>query len=152
MTMTNAWRIVGDNKPKEVIAFNKIPIKRLLFVEYKVGDKFYRAVQPAATYWHFTKLGISAKERKAKLALTPEEKRIDSETGGKTKKIWRTNNQWQPSIINDSFQYRSLKRFHLYYMRKLLTQKPKYFMLSAWNMIQWSRKYDHTWKCANTKV
>ena len=48
--MANAWRIVGDNKPKQAEAFNKIPFKRLAFVEYKVGDKFYRAVQPAPTY------------------------------------------------------------------------------------------------------
>ena len=47
--MTKAWRIVGENKLKEVLEFNKMPLKRLPFVEYKVRDKFYRAVQPAAS-------------------------------------------------------------------------------------------------------
>ena len=97
--MANAWRIVGDNKTKEVIAFNMVLFKRLPFVESMVGDKFYRAVQPAATYRHFTELGISAKERKEKLALTSLELKIDRKTGEKLGKSGER-------IFSDSFQHR----------------------------------------------
>ena len=79
-----------------MITFNKIPFKRLPFVEYKVGDKIYSAVQLAATYRHFTEVGISAKERKGKLALTPAELKIDRETEGKLGKSGER-------IISDSF-------------------------------------------------
>ena len=82
-----------------MITLNKISFKRLPFVEYRVGNKFYRAVQPAATYRHFTELVISAKERKAKLALTLEELKIVKKTEEKFGKSGEC-------IISGSFQYR----------------------------------------------
>jgi hypothetical protein len=61
--LAKTWEIAGDKKTEEVTRFNRIPIKRLPFTEYNVGDKFYRAVQPAPTYRHFTQAGIATKER-----------------------------------------------------------------------------------------
>ena len=61
--LTNSWRIAGSKKSSEVAKFNKVPNESLPFVEYQVGDKFFRATQPSPTYRHFTELGISTKER-----------------------------------------------------------------------------------------
>ena len=39
--LANAWRIAGSKKTEEVSRFNRIPIARLPFVEFEVGDQFY---------------------------------------------------------------------------------------------------------------
>ena len=74
-------------------------MKRLPFVEYKVGDKFYRSVQPSAAFKHFTELGITAQQRKNRLALSPSEEKTNRETGG----VLGENGQRK---ISSSFQYR----------------------------------------------
>ena len=52
----NSCRIAASKKIQEVERFNKVPTKKLPFIEFEVGDKFFRKVQPAAMYKHFTDL------------------------------------------------------------------------------------------------
>ena len=76
--IANAWRVLGDHRTKEVVY--KIPLKRLSFVEYKVEDKFYRVEQCNQQQHIYTSLSWGFQFKNAKLALTPDEPKINRET------------------------------------------------------------------------
>ena len=71
--LANPWKIAGSRKTEEVSRFSRVPITRLPFVAFEVGDNFYRIIQPAPTYRHFTEMGISNKEReRARQEVNPD--------------------------------------------------------------------------------
>ena len=45
-----AWQYAGEAKEKQVDTMNKVPVKRMKFVEYEVGDRFYLGQHPSAMY------------------------------------------------------------------------------------------------------
>ena len=61
--LANAWRIAGSRKTKDVSRFNRVPITRLPFVPFEVGDKFHQAIQPAPTYFQQSWKFLIKKER-----------------------------------------------------------------------------------------
>ena len=111
--LANAWRIAGSKKTEEVSRFNRVPITRLPFVEFEVGDSFYRTAQPAATYRHFTETGIASKDRKR--MEEEEKKRLQqiNQSGGTDVKKGKTGerplssnfqNRWVgPYIVSKKF-------------------------------------------------
>ena len=85
--LANTWRIAGSRKTEEVSRCNRVPIARLIFVTFEVGDKFYRAVQPAPTYCHFTEMRISNKERDRERQEVNSDFRIDGKLGKQEKEL-----------------------------------------------------------------
>jgi hypothetical protein len=81
--LSHTWTLAGNRKPSEVARFNKVPTNKLPFIEYEVGDKFFRSVQPSANFRHFTQTGISTKSRENNDELDDDDRGKKGKTGEK---------------------------------------------------------------------
>ena len=93
--LANAWRVAGSRKTEEVCRFNRVPVTRLPFVPFEVGDKFYRAIQPAPTYRHFTEMEISNKERERVRQEVNTDVRIEGKAGKTGERVLSGNFQYK---------------------------------------------------------
>ena len=66
ISLQSAWEYVAMQKPKEVQKMNQIPVRRLKFIEYEIGDRFFLGQVPATEYQHY------ADPKRTKIKLKPK--------------------------------------------------------------------------------
>jgi hypothetical protein len=79
--LSHTWTLAGNRKPSEVARFNKVPTQKLPFIEYEIGEKFFRSVQPEAKYRHFTQTGITTKSRENNEKIDDDDRGKKGKTG-----------------------------------------------------------------------